>query len=224
MIWGGYTVKLKMGLKGWLGRSDTQGFTLLELLVVVLMIGILAAIGAPGLAGWLNRQRLSGANEQAVSAIRSAQALAIKQRKDYRVSFRMYNGRAQVAVHSKSVAIANTTSWEDLPSGVMIFPTAPYTSSTNNSAIVNDGVSDDDNGDGAIDGNDDRVYYIDFNFKGNPDLSQFPPASGGSDYPIRISFSTSATGTAKRCVSIETLIGGLRTSSDSACGNAQAVS
>ncbi|TAG52440.1 MAG: prepilin-type N-terminal cleavage/methylation domain-containing protein, partial [Oscillatoriales cyanobacterium] len=38
-------------------RKKDAGYTLLELLVVVIMLGILASIAAPGWLGFINRQR-----------------------------------------------------------------------------------------------------------------------------------------------------------------------
>ncbi len=49
------------------------GFTLLEVLVVVLIIAVLAAIAAPGWNALMNRQRVNVVNEQAVQLIRQAQ-------------------------------------------------------------------------------------------------------------------------------------------------------
>ena len=194
----------------------SAGFTVLELLVVVIIAGILAALAVPGLLGWLNLQRLSGANEEVLSAIRSAKSSAKKERRAYQASFRMYADRAQFAIHNApstltsaniQTKIQSITVWENLPKGVMI-----SASSTLDSAIINDGISDDDNGDGIINGSDDEVFWIIFDFKGNPD------SAGGSLSALgRLILVSSSGGTAKRCVYISTLIGAMRADQDTGC-------
>lgn len=65
-------------MKSWikkLRRSKRYfaGFTLLEVLVVVLIIGVLAAIAAPSWSALMNRQRVGVVTDQAVQFIRQAQ-------------------------------------------------------------------------------------------------------------------------------------------------------
>jgi prepilin-type N-terminal cleavage/methylation domain-containing protein len=56
-------------------RSPDQdgGFTLIELLVIVIIIGVLSAIAAPGWLAFVNNKRISTVRSQAADAIRKAQ-------------------------------------------------------------------------------------------------------------------------------------------------------
>jgi prepilin-type N-terminal cleavage/methylation domain-containing protein len=65
-------------------NSSAAGFTLLEMLVVVAIVGILFSIAAPGWVGFMNRQRVSSARDQVVQAIRTAQAEAQRSRTPYK--------------------------------------------------------------------------------------------------------------------------------------------
>ncbi|MGM3309365.1 pilus assembly FimT family protein [Anabaena sp. WFMT] len=68
-------------------QQDT-GFTLIEMLVVVVMIGILSAIVAPSWLGFVNRQRLNKAHEEVVTAIKQVQEEAKKKKVSYSISLR----------------------------------------------------------------------------------------------------------------------------------------
>lgn len=57
-------------------RSSVEGFTLLEVLVVILMIGVLFAIAAPGWLAFVNNQRVSTVRNHAFETLRAAQAQA----------------------------------------------------------------------------------------------------------------------------------------------------
>ena len=67
-------------------ESD-QGFSLIELLIVVLMIGVLSAIAAPSWQAFTTGQRLKTVNNQVFQAIKSAQAEAKRKKTDVTVTF-----------------------------------------------------------------------------------------------------------------------------------------
>lgn len=57
-------------------NPSIAGFTLIEVLVIIIMVGILFAIAAPSWVGFLNRQRITTARDQTFEILRSAQAEA----------------------------------------------------------------------------------------------------------------------------------------------------
>jgi prepilin-type N-terminal cleavage/methylation domain-containing protein len=59
-------------------RNNAKGFTLIEVLVVMVMIGILSAIAAPSFLGLLNRNRVSNAAIRLKSSLQEAQANTIR--------------------------------------------------------------------------------------------------------------------------------------------------
>ncbi len=68
-------------------KQSTAGFTLLEVLVVVAIIGILFAIAAPGWVTFANRQRSVSGRDQVLQAIRLVQSEARRTRTDRTLEF-----------------------------------------------------------------------------------------------------------------------------------------
>ena len=62
-----------------INQKSDRGFTLLELMIVLFIVGIIAVIASPSFIGLLNRVRVNNSLETLLGAIKETQRLAIRQ-------------------------------------------------------------------------------------------------------------------------------------------------
>ncbi|MBX9254336.1 prepilin-type N-terminal cleavage/methylation domain-containing protein [Desmonostoc muscorum CCALA 125] len=202
-------------------QSDA-GFTLIEVLVVVLMIAVLAAIAAPGWLAFVNRQRVNKANDAVLAAIQDAQRQAKNKKLSYSVSFQKNSTtqNVEVAIYRTDAGIST---WKPLGADVGV---------SSDKLLLGANLSSEN----AVNSTDSTVHYppsstptkITFDYMGAlPTLPtpNFGTITAPSTEPpgIKIAVAipnpqnpSSASGL-KRCVIVKTLLGSMVTGKDSQC-------
>ncbi|MCV3216763.1 type II secretion system protein [Plectonema radiosum NIES-515] len=194
--------------------EQNAGFTLIELIAVVVMVGILAAIAAPGWVGFTNRQRVNKANDVVLAALQDAQRQAKKKKLSYSVSFTTNNTNKvpQIAIHPSDSTPDNY--WRDLggdleikPRQILLGTNLSHRNTKGNSFIY------------ASAYNSNAPQTITFNYMG---ILATKTDSNSSDTGLKVLVAVPNPGTTtaselKRCVIVDTLLGGMRTAKDDKC-------
>jgi prepilin-type N-terminal cleavage/methylation domain-containing protein len=91
--------------------QKNHGFTLVELMVTLAVVGILAAVAAPDVSQWIQNYRARTAARQLMSDLQSARIKAVSERVQFRVSVDAGNNQYQVQKGNDPEA---TTSWTNV--------------------------------------------------------------------------------------------------------------
>lgn len=183
----------KIIMKSQLLSCPSQGFTLIETIIVVLILGVIVAIAVPSWLAFIDARRLNVAQDQVYRAMREAQSNAKRDKVTWQASFRENNSVVQWVVHPVNVNPTKAI-WQSMNSAVRIVDTAINQSDPNDTTLYFD--------------NSNSLWRIQFNHKGHP-----------NGQLGKITLSTRRGSHAKRCVIISTLVGAMRTAQDEECFN-----
>lgn len=223
-----------LGTRGYMLRysEPDAGYSLVEMLAVVIMLGILAAIMGPSWFAFMNRQQLNQANDAVVTSIQETQRQAQKNKTSYSVSFRKNgtNQPVEVAIYptlksdgsTRTVAEINT--WQNLGGDAGI---------NSRQLLLGANLKDEENAENTINNaSNSSISFsltnppkITFDYMGTLPKADFGIIQTGETEPpgLRIVLamptgnnSTSPSGV-KRCVIIKTLLGSVQTAQNDKC-------
>ena len=83
-------------------QHTNKGFTLVEVLTVVAILGIVGAIAVPAMLSWLSNQGIQAAGRDLYGNLRKAQSTAIKENRNCAVRFDGVNGTEGYTVYVDS--------------------------------------------------------------------------------------------------------------------------
>lgn len=106
----------------------SQGFTMIELVIMVALVGILTAVAVPSFIQMRNSLNYRGAARDVASILRNARSLAISENREYQVDIDTVNRQYRLRRGDRVSGSANWTIIKDyvaLPAGVSIATSEP---------------------------------------------------------------------------------------------------
>ncbi|WP_341738045.1 transcriptional regulator [Microcoleus sp. CAWBG640] len=189
-------------------RKGDEGFTLLEVLAIALIVGILSSIAAPGWLAFINNQRVRTVNDRVLQTLRSAQSEAKRSKRDITVTF-----NPTPATDPPTVTINLTNPATNPPTQTALTTTPPIQTVTFD-------------GGGEIkprtillssQANGSTTQSITFDYQGkitSPSINSQTPRNITDGFSVTVK---PTGGGAKKCVIVQTILGAMITDEGSNC-------
>lgn len=196
-------------------HKNEAGFSLIEVVVVVLMVAILSAIAAPGWLGFVNRQRIYSLNDEVYRTIQNTQSEAKHKKLAHVVEFDGASDPPRFRVYPITVTAKTEQDklWQSLSvSGSIKEKQVKLVSNMEIQTSSDPDVKTDQPDD--FKNQYSKNWILVFNQYG--EVVNKNGKTPVNDVPFTVTVSL-PDGTSKRCVMVETLLGGMRTAENTNC-------
>ncbi|MFB8794201.1 MAG: transcriptional regulator [Microcoleus sp.] len=187
-------------------RKGDEGFSLLEMMMIVLIVGILTSIAVPGWLAFINNQRVRTVNDRVFQTLRSAQSEAKRNKRNITVTF-------DTSVDPPKVTINLTDPTTNPPLQTALTTTSPIQTVTfNGGGEIKPGtivLSTQANADKTI-------KSITFDYQGNitsPLIQTQTPRQITDGFSVTVA----PVPGAKKCVIVQTILGAMTTDEGTGC-------
>jgi len=193
--------------------QQDAGFSLIELVIVIFMIGILSAIAAPSWLAFVNRQRVNKVNDAILAALQDTQRQAKNKKLSYSISFQKNttSQNLEVAIYNTNAGIST---WKPLGADVGV---------SSDKFLLGTNLSSENTAGSSVSYTLSTSTKITFDYIGTLPNASFGTATAPSTetpgLKIVVAVPSSANSTlassVKRCVIVKTLLGSMITAKDS---------